>query len=177
MTVAVTVDGDSDVTVDESTLTFTPDDWSTAQTVTVSGGEDADAADDEATVEHAVSGADYGTNSVPASSVAVTVNDDETVSTGVTLSVSPAEVGESDGQTTLTVTGTLNGGAFLTDTEVALTVSGGTAAATDFTAGTATLTISGGETTGTADLTLTPTADQEDEADETVSVRRDRRRA
>ena len=45
----VTVGGASgDVTVDKSALTFTTSDWGTAQTVTVSLGEDDDAVDDEA---------------------------------------------------------------------------------------------------------------------------------
>ena len=47
--VTVTVGGASgDVTVDKSSLTFTTSDWGTAQTVTVSLGQDDDAVDDEA---------------------------------------------------------------------------------------------------------------------------------
>ena len=62
---------------------------------------------DTATVAHAVSGADYAT--VTAASVAVTVADDETVSTVVALSVAPATLSESDGgDGTVTVTATLN---------------------------------------------------------------------
>ena len=170
VTVGVTTTGDADVTVSPDTLTFTTATWSTAQTVTVRGAEDADAANDTATVRHTVSGGDYGANNVAADSVAVTVNDDETASTGVTLSVSPNSVGEGDGATTLTVTGTLSGGAFAADTAVALAVSAGSAAASDFTAGTATLTIDAGQTADTATLTLTPVADDVDEADETVTV-------
>ena len=74
---------DADVTVSPTDLTFTADNWSTEQTVTVSAAQDADAAADMATVEHTVSGGDYGANSVTAQTVTVTVNDDETVSTGV----------------------------------------------------------------------------------------------
>ena len=92
--------------------------------------------------------------------------------TGVTLSVSPDEVGESAGATVLTVVGTLNGGAFTQNTAVALTVSAGTAAETDdYAAGTATLTILAGQTAGTATLTLTPVDDDIDEEDETVIVK------
>ena len=57
-------------------------------------------------VSHAVSGGDYGT--VTASDVSVTVTDDETVSTGVVLSVDPSTVSEDAGATVVTVTGTLN---------------------------------------------------------------------
>ena len=90
--------------------------------------------------------------------------------TGVTLSVSPEEVGEGAGQTALTVTGTLNGGAFTEDRTVALSVSPETASASDFTAAAATLTIVAGQTSGTATLSLTPVADSVDEEDETVMV-------
>ena len=79
----------------QSSLTFTPSNWSSAQTVTVTAAQDADASNDAATVRHAVSGADYAT--VTAASVTVTVSDDETVSTGVVLSVDPASLSEDDG--------------------------------------------------------------------------------
>ena len=90
----------------QSSLTFTPTNWSTAQTVTVQAAQDADASNDAATVTHAVSGADYAT--VTAASVAVTVTDDETVSTVVALSVAPATISESAAATTITVTARLN---------------------------------------------------------------------
>ena len=94
----------------------------------------------------------------------------EMPATGVTLSVEPEEVGEGQGRTELTVTGTLNGGAFGEDRTVALSVSPGTAEADDFTAGTTTLIIEAGQTTGTATLPLTPEPDRVDEDDETVMV-------
>ena len=63
-TVAVTVTpdvtGNDDVTTVQTLLTFTPSNWDDQQTVTVDGAEDEDAVDDTATVEHAVSGGDYG---------------------------------------------------------------------------------------------------------------------
>ena len=110
VTVGISVTGDTDVTTSPATsLTFGTTDWSTAQTVTVSGAQDTDAANDTATVSHTVSGGDYGDNGVTADAVAVTVTDDETAPTGVTLAVSPREVPEAAGATTLTVTGTLEG--------------------------------------------------------------------
>ena len=51
--------GDTDVTV-SGALTFTAGNWDTAQTVTVSAAEDADANDDRASIGHAVAGGDYG---------------------------------------------------------------------------------------------------------------------
>ena len=48
-------DGDGDVTVGSASLTFTASDWEVAQTVTVSAGEDGDAANGTATIVHGVS--------------------------------------------------------------------------------------------------------------------------
>ena len=150
-------------------LTFTAADWDRAQTVTVSAAPDADAANDRATVSHAVSGGGYG--SVAAADVAVTVADDETASTGVTLTVSDEAVGEDAGATAITVTGTLNGAPGTSDTAVTVSVSGGTASAGDFAAvQDFTLTIGAGQASGTASFTLTPVDDAIDEGDETVRV-------
>ncbi|MYE33768.1 MAG: hypothetical protein F4X23_02825, partial [Gemmatimonadales bacterium] len=170
VTVGVSVAGDPDVTVSPPSLQFTAGNWSAPRTVTVRAAEDADAARDTAMVSHAVSGGDYGANGVTAAPVAVYVTDDEVPSTAVTLSVTPRRVGEWAGQTTLRVTGTLNGAALAQSTTVSLSVSAGTADASDFTAGTAALTIDAGETTGTATLSLTPVDDRVDEDDETVTV-------
>ena len=77
--VTVTVSGHSgtDLTVTPATLTFTTTNWQTEQTVTVTAAEDTDGDDDTVTLTHAVSG--YGTVTT-ASSVEVTVDDDEGVS-------------------------------------------------------------------------------------------------
>ena len=161
--------GDSDVSV-TGPLNFTTGNWATPQTVTVSAGEDTDAVDDTAVIGHTVSGADYG--GVGAASVAVTVDDDETDPTGVTLSVSPDVVGEGAGATTVTVTAVLNGGSRGTATEVAVTVGSGTAVSdTDFTAVTGfTLTIAANQVSTTGTFRLTPSNDTVDEPDETVEV-------
>ena len=75
VTVTLSVSGDGDVTVSPSSLSFGTGDWNTAKTVTVSAAQDADAADDAATVSHAVSGGDYASET--ASDVGVTVSDDD----------------------------------------------------------------------------------------------------
>ena len=72
--------GNPDVTPEPTTLTFTPDDWNTPQTVTVTAEQDDDGADDRATLHHAVTtacaAAGYpATLAVP--SVEVTVADDD----------------------------------------------------------------------------------------------------
>ncbi len=104
VTVVLSRSGSSDVTVAPSPLTFTTGNWSTAQTVTVEAAHDADA--DTATIEHAVSGGDYG--SVNATDVVVTVTEDETASSKVTLTVSAPTVAEDAGATQVTVTAELD---------------------------------------------------------------------
>ena len=74
VTVALTVDGSTDVTVSPPSLTFTMSNWDTAQTVTVSAAQDTDSKDDTATVNHAASGQGYASVT---GSVTVTVDDDE----------------------------------------------------------------------------------------------------
>ena len=107
VTVTPSRTGSTDVTFSPSPLTFTTGNWSTAQTVTVQTAQDADALNDTATLSHAVSGADYGT--VTAASVAVTVRDDETVSTVVVLTVDPStRLSEGAGATEITITASLN---------------------------------------------------------------------
>ena len=161
--------GDADVTV-SGALTFTPSNWATARTVTVSAAQDADAQDDSAVIGHAVSGGDYG--GVTAASVDVTVDDDETVSSGVTLTVSPDTVAEAAGATPITVTATLNGGTRDGATPVTVTVESGTATEdVDFAAVTAfTITIPANTGSRTGTFTLTPTPDTMDEPDETLGV-------
>ncbi len=80
---------DSAVTLDKARLTFTTDNWEQTQTVKVSAAEDNDIANESATIELTASGGDYGNVS---DSVAVTVNDDDTV--GLTLSDSEMSVTE-----------------------------------------------------------------------------------
>ena len=88
----------TDVTVSSSPLTFTTTTWSTEQTVTVSAGQDADAANDMATLTHNPSGGGY--NSVSNAILMVTVTDDETA--GVTVTPTSLTVNEG-GMNTYTV--------------------------------------------------------------------------
>ena len=67
--------GSGDVTVSPSRLIFTSSNWDTAQTVTVSAAPAQHAGAGTATIEHAVTGADYGANGVTANPVEVTVAD------------------------------------------------------------------------------------------------------
>ena len=163
------------ITVDNTTLTFKPSAWNTAQTVTITAVDDAiDNPGDQrsATIRHAVSGADYG--SVSADSVAITVEDDDSAPGGITLSASPDTVTENGGDQTVTITASTNGGAYATTTTVTIEVgkSGDTAAeGADYTeVDDQTITIAAGATSGSAQFTLTPTNDALDEADESISI-------
>ena len=75
--VTVTIGGtaDTDLSVEPAVLTYTTGDWGTVQTVTVSAGRDADAADDRATLTHTAAGGDYQSMS---KALTVTVADPET---------------------------------------------------------------------------------------------------
>ena len=93
VTVEIQVPEDTDITVDQTELTFTAEDWHQVQTVTVTAAQDADAvADDPVPLTHAVSGGDYDT--VTAAGVEVTIIEDDTV--GGTISITALEVAEGD---------------------------------------------------------------------------------
>ena len=89
MTVTIGGTSGTDLAVDKSSLTFTTSGWSTAQTVTVSAGQDADAVGDSATLTHVAAGGDYGSVS---RDLAVTVTDDDTA--GLELSAATLAVTE-----------------------------------------------------------------------------------
>ena len=161
-----------DLTIAPAVLTFTPANWETARTVTVSAAADADAEDDAAVITHAVSGADYGENGVTAQEVAVTVTDGDTRSTTVALRVAPGAVAEAGGPVEVTVTATVNAAAPKRDLPVRMQV--GTATAeegadfaevADFT-----LTIAAGTTQGSGTFGLTPVDDVLAEGNESVEV-------
>ena len=104
----------------------------------------------------------------------LTLTDDETISTGVTLSVNPASVGEADGATAVVVTAALDGAALGSATAVTVAVgdTGDSATeGTDYaTVSDFTVTIGAGATSGTGTFTLTPTQDLVSEGDEAISV-------
>ena len=93
--VTVTVSGHAGtaVTTDKTTLTFTVDNWDTAQTVTVTAAEDDDGVTDaEVTLTHTVSGGGYGSTTVPDVEVSITEND----TAGIVISMDSLTVGEED---------------------------------------------------------------------------------
>ena len=94
-TVTVTVAGHAgtDVTPDPATLTFTSTTWSTAQTVAVTAGDDADTTDDSVTLTHSAASADNDYSGIAIDEVAVTVNDNDTAQvTGVSVTSGNAQL-------------------------------------------------------------------------------------
>ena len=78
--VTVTIEGvtGTDLSLNKTTLTFSDQDWNFAQKVTVTAGQDRDAADDTAELMHTVASADERSyDRLTAGSVDVTVTDDD----------------------------------------------------------------------------------------------------
>ncbi|MBF2755492.1 MAG: hypothetical protein ISN29_09585, partial [Gammaproteobacteria bacterium AqS3] len=92
VTVELARSGDTDVTLDKNSLTFTASDWNSPQTVTVSAAEDNDIVDDSATIRLTASGADYGGVS---GSVDVKVNDTDEATLIITVA-DPFKIDEED---------------------------------------------------------------------------------
>ena len=172
VTPSLATGSDADVTISPSSLRFTTSTWNRPQTVTVRAGQDLDQDQDAATVEHAVTGADYGEADVTATEVGLTVTDDDVPSTTITLAVEPETVGEGTRSVRLTVTAELDASPEAEETQVTLSFVDGTATAgEDFAAiDDVTLTIAAGQSGGTAAVTLAPVGDDVDEEDETVRI-------
>ena len=99
VTVAVTVPPYAGLAAAPVSLTFTADDWDTAQAVTVTADADDDAiAPAPATLRHAVTGADYG--AVRAAPVKVTIVE----TTVPALAIAGGRAAESAGEVVFTVT-------------------------------------------------------------------------
>ena len=151
-----------------TTLTFTTGSWNTAQTVTVTGVDDA--VDDGTvtwTVRLAPSSGDTSYGALAAVDVPVTTTDDDTAR--ATLVLTPASILE-NGEVS-TVTATLS---HATTEAVTLTVAaaaGTGAVAADFTLSTTTtLTLAAGATTSTGLVTVTANDNTVASADKSVTV-------
>ena len=166
---------DEDIRVSPQRLTFTPSSWNTAKTVTVSAAQDADSTNDDAMIEHSVSGADYGEAGTTAAAVSVTVTDDDIPSTQITLGVSTQTVREGAGTTPITVTAQLNGVPGGVPIEITLSLEGSPGGAQDgvdfATLTPVTLTIGASATSASAQVPVTPIDDRIDEdAGETLEL-------
>ena len=91
VSMAVSLPTGNDLSIDETSLTFTPDDWATAQSITVSAAQDDDGATDaEVTITHTISGGQY--DDLPMPDVGVTITENDTP--GVALSKTSLTVDE-----------------------------------------------------------------------------------
>ena len=150
VTVAITGHAGTELTLGASSLTFTTSNWDTAQTVTVAAGEDDDAENDSATLDHNASGGDYGSVS---GTVTVTTTDDDSV--GLDISTNTVTVNEGS-NSSYTV-------ALLTQPTAQVTVAITGHAGTELTLGASSLTF----TTSNWDTaqTVTVAAGEDDDAD------------
>ena len=89
VTVRMVSQGDDSIGASPVSLSFTIDNWDTAQSVTLSAAEDDDAVGGKAEIVHTASGADYTAVKL---TLTVTENDNDT--TGITLSVAQLTVTE-----------------------------------------------------------------------------------
>ena len=176
--------GAPDVTPDPTALTFTATTWSTPQTVTVTAGQDADAADDRATLRHSISTACDAAGypaTLAIADVEVTVADDDAPPPPPPPSLSidsPVGVEGAPGTTTpLAFTVTLRRPVGHTVTVDYADAGTGTATSgEDYTPlAPGTLTFAPGETVRTLEVAVL--GDAVDEPDETVVVRLRRARA
>ena len=94
VTVMVEVPAGRDVSVDKTSLRFTPSNWNRSQDVTVDADDDTDAvADPPVTLRHTVSGGDY-TDAVSVADVRVTIIEDD----APTLTIESAQAAEGAGK-------------------------------------------------------------------------------
>ena len=148
-----------DIRADKSTLRFTADNWGEPQAVTVTAAEDSDALTDETTLEHRVSGGDYG--AVTADSVSVAVAENEVP----VLTIADADGGEGE---TMTFAVQLSLAAGVNVTVDYATTDGTAQAGTDYGHTAGTLIVPAGTTT--ADILVTVFDDTDDEPEETYRV-------
>ncbi len=104
VTITMTVLGDSDVTVNPTSLTFSASDWSSSgpvsKTVTVNVAEDPDATGPEfARITHEVTGSDYATSALERPPADVTVEVADVSVRGVTVTGGPLSFNEGGSDT------------------------------------------------------------------------------
>ena len=129
---------------------------------------DAEEGNKELTVQ-AAAGGSSATDSIE-------ITDDETASTGITLSADPHEVSEDAGETAVTVTATLNGKALDADAIVTVSIDSGSDAERDldysarFANDNPKITIAKDSIWGSVVLNLTPVEDGTDEGNESITL-------
>ena len=186
VSVNISVPADAPFTVSATQLDFTPSNWSDAQTVTVTATDDVldnTGGNRSATITHALSAADTDYEDETVASVVVTVNDDDAAPMNATLTVDADagtlgdqdSIGEGTGQTAAEVTVSIDDATrFDTAQTVSVTVGkngDGAVEGTDYgNVARFDLTIDAGAASGSKSFNLTPTDDDFDEGDESLSV-------
>ena len=101
VTVTIAGHASTDASPDKTTLTFTDQDWDTAQTVTVSAENDADTTDeDDVTLTHTVASSDTDYEGFSAADVTVSITDDDGTPVRVAFGAAAYSVEESDDSST-----------------------------------------------------------------------------
>ena len=170
--IRLSVSGAAVLETSPAQIEFTPENWNRAQTVTVTSPADADAEDGQATISHAVSGGDYGSET--AEDVLVSVTDVDSAPTEVVLRLDWSEVSESEGETRVTVTASLGDTAAVEDTRVTLSIGAGDDGATpgaDYSrVAEMSVTIPAGEFEASTSFLFWPIDDGVDEPEERLTV-------
>ena len=157
------------------TLSFSPSNWDTGQTVTLRASADGNTSNNTVRVGHRASGSDYGSVS---ENFSVSVLDANRQPVTLELSVDRTTVGEEDGTVLLNVTAALGGTGTTNEPEeylVVISAAAGTASSDDFTANSSTFRIGGnhnyqGTFRTTNQIGLTVVNDGIDENDESVTI-------
>ena len=133
--VTLTLTHGADVSLDQTTLSFTSANWSSAQTVTVTAVDDSidEAASENFSIALSASGGGYGSATAQ---VTGSVTDDDTATFTATLdktTLAEADAGGAAGVATLTVTITSSSVSWPADRDIGLTLSGSALVGEDFT--------------------------------------------
>ena len=134
----------SDVSVVPHIMTFTPTNWATAQTATVTAGDDADTTNDTDSLIHLAVSTDTNYSGITIAGVAVTVNDNDSTIPALSFDSINITVDEDDSQAALSVE--LSQTSADTVTVDYATSDGSALAGDDYTATSGTLTFATGET-------------------------------
>jgi Calx-beta domain len=166
--VTVTITPDAQVSVNSTTLTFTPANYNTPQTVTVTAVNDTTVEGNHTgTITQSAASSDANYNGIAVASVTANITDNDFIPT-VSLSVNPS-TGTEAGQTVVTVTATATS-AVQGNQTVSLAVSGTNITAGDYTLSGTTITILSGQTTGSVTFTIVDDAAVEGPETATLTI-------
>ena len=134
----------SDVSVVPHIMTFTTTNWATAQTATVTAGDDADTTNDTDSLIHLAVSTDAKYSGIPIANVGVTVNDNDSTIPALSFDNINISVAEDNSQATLSVE--LSQASTVTVTVDYATSDNTAEAGDDYTETSGTLTFAAGET-------------------------------